>query len=508
MRRLLIVFALLSVATTAAAKSKGLDHWFDQDLIPYVTDQLLTHPRFKGETVVFVVVDDAEPAAVSSELALSLRDRLLDATLAASGVRVGWQQSGTTNLPTAPVDCTHDDIHYYIGLELKRSIDDSVELKVSALDVEQRSWVGGFGKTWRGRLNRSQWRAFQQESDDDTFLGSRDVPFTLAQTDLLARHLAHELSCELLRQTNGAYVVPAATAADDSGELDGTVELISNNIATHSAFEITTDDQRANAELSAKAHQIDGALYQYWLSVTPNGKDEELTALSVSAYVVLPNTRLASNEPERSLSQPGQDRHHARLAPIRPQVVSIPNAGADGLLGPLRITTPTNAAECRSRHGLTQTVAYWTPDDRCSLLEAATLSDSVVFFLEHQPHLGLVRLGADDCRDRTTARVVRRGDPLKFPVAWFRQRDGETRETTEWAVNPNVDTYYAIAISDARLARRLANHIDLLPIRCGEASRPGFTGSALVDWLDEFAALAARSAGRQDWRALQLKDVY
>lgn len=504
--RLFGMVLLFAFATSAYAVD--LDSWVDRELIPSVNEQLLTHPRFKGETLVFVVLKDSAPAPISSELALSIRDRLLQAALDTSGIHVGSSQGGTKHLPAASIDCMRDDVHYYIGLELKRQIDDSFELSVRALDLEDRSWVGGFSKSWRGRLSHRQMRASQRSTADQTFLGSRDVPFTVTQTDLLAQHIAYELSCGLLRQTNGEYVVAKDASADDGEDFDGAVELISNNIAAHSAFEISTEEQRVNAQLSAKAHQIDGALYQYWLTVTPNGKDEVLTSLSASAYVVLPNTQLADgNRPTTTPAWRDVERESHHVA-MRRAVVSVPNTGDDAIIGPLRVSTPTQVQACRSERSLLQTASFWSHERRCSLLEAATNADAVVFFLEHQPQLGLVRLGGDDCRDRTTARVVRRGDALQFPIAWFREHSGQMRETTEWLVEPRVDTYYAIAVADARSARRLANHIDKLPMRCGANSRPGLTGAALSSWLDDFAMLAAQSADHFDWRALQLKDVY
>ncbi|MDH3748381.1 MAG: hypothetical protein OER97_09255 [Gammaproteobacteria bacterium] len=507
LRRVLIIsfLAVQALPSPILAKEVDLDRFVDRELIPFVTQQLLTHPRFKGETLMFVILDNNTPAPISNELALSLRDRLLDAALDTNGVRIGWRQGSADRLGTTAVDCTRDDVHYYIGLELSQQVDRSYELSLHALDLEDHRWVGGFVKSWRGRLNGSQQQAIQRTQVDQTFLGARDVPFTLAQTDLLARHLAHELSCDLLRQTNGEYIVPTSTAANSDDELDGTVELIGNNIAAHSAIELTVDSDRANAALAGKAHQIDGPLYQYWLTVTPNGKDTDLTTLSASAYVVMPNTRYANMEPTTPVTVP-RPQARERALPI-PAAISIPNAGSDALIGPLQVHSPTSVAQCGSQDAFLQTASYWSRGRQCSLLEASTHSDAVVFVLEHQPHLGLVRLGGDNCRDRTTARVVRRGGSLRFPIAPFSTNTGQAQESDDWLVTPRVDTYYAIAISDARSARRIANHIDRLPMRCGAPSRSGLTGADLRNWLDDFAMLAAQSANHIDWRALELKDV-
>ena len=98
-------------------------------------------------------------------------------------------------------------MHYYIGIELQQKLDSSYAVNVRALDLEDRNWVTGFGKRWQGKLSTSQRQAMRQTRIDETFLGARDVPFTLAQTDLLAAHLAHQLTCTLQKRVEDDYVV-------------------------------------------------------------------------------------------------------------------------------------------------------------------------------------------------------------------------------------------------------------------------------------------------------------
>ena len=107
MKRILILLTILvaqSIPAVAESREKDLDRWLDRDLVPYVRQQLVLHPRFKDETVMFVVLDDNAPASSSNELALSMRDRLLAAAVDTPGVAIGWQQgrSGTT-LESSPL---------------------------------------------------------------------------------------------------------------------------------------------------------------------------------------------------------------------------------------------------------------------------------------------------------------------------------------------------------------------------------------------------------------------
>ena len=494
MKRIFILVALVvaqSIPAVAESREKDLDRWVDRDLIPYVRQQLILHPRFKNETVMFVVLDDNVPASSTNALALSIRDRLLADAVATPGVEIGWHQGrGGAVLDSAPGDCMHDDVHYYIGVELTQKLDGTYAVNVRALDLEDRNWVTGFGRRWQGKLGTSQRQAMRQERVDETFLGVRDVPFTLAQTDLLAAHLAHQLSCTLQKRVGDEYVVSIDLVEPPASGLEGTVELISNNLASHQALTLSADSDAANATLSGKAHRISGALHQYWVTVTPNGETDDLAALSASAYIVLPATTRSTVVQRDHVTEPG-DTASSPPQPTLP--ITIPNAGKDGFIGPLSIASPASLAECHS--------------GSCSVLQTRARVDSVVFFLQHQANHGLVRLADSDCRKRTSARIARSGEAVRFPISRIFTNRRDLTETFEWDVAPELDTYYAIVATDARVARRIANHIDHLPMRCSDSLRPGLEDGQLQNWLEGLAALAAGDARHVDWRAVEVRNV-
>jgi hypothetical protein len=504
----LLLLLILAVATPVLAKDGNLERWFDEELVPYVASQLVEHPRFKGETVMFVVLENNAPAPVSNSLALSLRDRLLDAALNTAGVSIGWRQGGTPPATrTQVIDCTHDDVHYYIGIALSRALDGSHQVDVRALDLQDRNWVTGFGKSWQGRLSTLQRNAARETGADRTFRGARDVPFEADQSDLLARHLAHELSCALLRQTTGSYVVSTDQGDDGAESLAATVELVGNNLASNDALELTHEQGRVNATLEGKAHRIDGALYQYWLTVTPADTEDELSTLSVSAYVLMPGSRLA-RENHDTVDTPGDIDPARRPPPVSRSIASVPMPGDQSLLSPLRIFETNAGTVCGPvpRSGL-QPTRYGSGQVSCSLLAATAQRDVLVFILEHQANYGLMRLGGEACRERSAPTVVTRGQLMRYPIPYAPIGSSETRQAATWLAAPHTDTYYALAVSDSRAARELANHIDRLPQRCGSTLRRGLTNNALQRWLDELVVLAARHARHVDWRAIEVKDV-
>ena len=511
-RAAMMLLSLSLAALPATAGERNVDRWFDRELVPYVTSQLVEHPRFKGESVMFVVLEDNVPASVSNDFAMSLRDRLLDAALNTPGVSVGRRQGGTSALPASQsVDCTRDEVHYYVGVSVSRRIDGLYGVNVRALDLEDRNWVAGFGKAWQGSLSTVQQRAMRQTQADATFRGARDVPFSGDEPDLLAAHLAHDLSCALLRETGRRYVVSAQLEAEPGDTLAAAVELVGNNLAAHEALELTHDEQLVNAKLSGKAHPIDGALYQYWLTVTPIEPDEELSTLSASAYVLLPGHRLAGAPPPDP-APPGDGAPREQKLPpaggASRATVAVPHGGGDALLGPLRILKSQDPRICSSPAETSlQATTYSRPQQQCSVLMADSHADAIVFVLEHQANYGLVRLGGTACRDRTAAHVVTRGTPMRYTVPFAAIGSSEMREAREWRVMPGVDTYYAFAVGDSRAAREFANHIDALPLRCQQSPRRGLEGGALQRWLEGFAELAERHARHVGWRAIEVKDV-
>lgn len=490
MRRVLIILTILvaqAIPAVAQSREKDLDRWVDQDLIPYVRQQLIMHPRFKNETVMFVVLRDNAPASASNALALSMRDRLLAAAVATPGVEIGWQQGrSSASLETQPQDCSNDDVHYYIGIELTQKLDSSYAVSVRALDLEDRNWVSGFGKRWQGQLSTSQRQAMRQDRVDETFLGARDVPFTLNQTDLLAAHLAHQLSCTLQRRVEDDYVVTTRLLEPPAAGLDGTLELISNNLANRQALRLAVEEDTTNAVLSGKAHRIDGNLFQYWLTVTPTNGHDDIAALSASAYIILPDAAPATTATV-AVSTP--------TSPAKAPPVTIPNGGKDALLSPLRVARPASLADCGAQ-------------GPCSLLQTEPREDLVVFFLEHQARHGLVRLAGSDCRRRTSARIARSGQPLAFPIERTTTNSANWTEVYDWKINPDLDTFYAVAVADAGLARRLANLFDELPRRCGDAMRPGLQDDDLQAWLGNFAMLTAHASQYVDWRAIEVREIY
>ena len=77
----------------------------------------------------------------------------------------------------------------------------------------------------------------------------------------------------------------------------------------------------------------------------------------------------------------------------------------------------------------------------------------------------------------------------------------------DWNFDTGTDTFFAVVATDDVVARRLANHINRLPLRCSRSMRPGLKDSALKSWLEEFASITSRSPQHTDWRAIRVRNI-
>jgi len=154
-----LIFAFVVFAASqgnAASRQVDLDTWLSRDLMPYVSQQLTNE----------------NPQSASNKLALALRDRLRNSLADVPGIRIAWQpEQSTPGNVNGSIDCTKDDVHYYIGIELTEDRAGSLSVEVRALDIEDRTWVAGFSRSWHGPLSTPQRRLLRQPETDLSFRG-------------------------------------------------------------------------------------------------------------------------------------------------------------------------------------------------------------------------------------------------------------------------------------------------------------------------------------------------
>jgi len=489
----LLVAALLMAGLPlgAASRHADLDAWLANDLEPFVREQLTAHPRFKGESLRFVVLKNGNPQATSNSLALRIRDRLRESAADLPGVRIAWQPDNPHYLRnTGPggVDCTKGEVHYLIGVEMNLDGSGLLAVEIRALDVEDRTVVAGFSKSWKGPISSRQYRDFRRIETDLTFRGEREAPYEASQTDLLAAHLAHDLGCSLLRQTEAEYVITGSGRGAGPDPVGSMVELVSNNLAQYSTLQFSATDEHANSVIEGKAHQIDEDLYQYWITVQPKDPDSDLQALSASAYVRLPEQFTI-----------------AAVSTFQTGPAWKSNAN---FLASLRIVELQDLSLCATKSISSRSPGYRRRGGDCFALAVRSTDDAVVFFLNHQLNNGLVRLADASCLQRASARIVRNDQQLQFALPPDSLPSAAWSAAETWQLQPDLDTYYAVAAADTKAARALSQHIGQLPKRCSAPVRPGLEGIALRRWMEELKAIIEHWEPAIDWQTIRVKNIY
>ena len=488
--RISLLIALLASMPAAAARNADYESWVNRELLPYVTTQLSTSPRFRNESFRFVLMSADAPQTEGTMLAFSLRDRLREAANRLPEIRVAWlsdQPGASLASPDGHLDCTKHDADYLIGIELSELSSGVVDIKVGALDVAEREWVPGFSLNWRGPVSGQHRDELNRFVSDPSFRGERNSPWEDTETDLMAAHLAYELGCKLLSQTAGEYTVAANNV---NGNVDATtalVELVSNNLAGVRALQFAAGD--TNAQIEGKAHRIDDDLFQYWITITPTDPDSDMRALSADAYIRIPDTyRAATLVPE--------DGYHLSASP----------KGLIRALGLIRL--PDSNACSGASPGYSRISGGLASRSDCFAIQVAADEDAITFVLVHQQNHGLVRLGDHQCRDSALARVARAGESTRITLPLDTMHTGEWTETARWSLTPRADSWYVIAAGNSRAARAIARHVEELPVRCSASVRPGFEGQSLRNWLEELDAIIEHWSPAVDWQSIQVKDVY
>ena len=478
---------VLFVTGSADAAARNVETWVSGELADYVLVQLTTVPRFATATVQLVVFSDGQPAPRTNELSLVLRDMLRQSLAGRSGVSLGWQPDPDVPLPTTAEQCDSMRPELLVGIEVRNDGPDRASVSLRARDESEQRWVPGFGREWRGELTAAQRRAFESPAVDRAYLGRRDVPYGPSETDLIANHLARDLRCQLMRQVSGEYRLAAAGAPVDGDALAAVPSLVRHQVLGVSSLRLLPSAHEANAELSGQLHPVAGGLHLYWLILDPLASTGELQPLSSSVYVELsvaaPTVGLLERDP------------------------LIPAPTSD-VLSDLRLVRLTGNPSCIRAGSAAYLDTRSRGSERCMALRVTAARDAVVFIVNHQQSLGLVRLGDERCEPRARAHVLRRGQSLTVPVPdLVPVDDTEWAAVPNWSMTPAGEVWYAIASDDSEAARAIATHLAALPARCSASARPGLDGAALAHWFRGFSAELERRAAQIDWRAVQTRNV-
>lgn len=490
---LMAIFFLQGCVTTGnhseyyGTADAGLYQWVDQQLAPYLTDQLSRQPRFKGEPVLLVSMKGADVRPDIDELTRNVRSRLVDRLLHTPGTDLVWRP---TTLPwehhrrTDQLRCnTASTARYFVGIDISPSTGGKYQISVRALDIGAATWVTGFGKTWRGRLTQSQQQALAARQTDEYLRGLRLLPFHSGETDLVAAYLARNVSCVLREQGAADYRVYVDTKVKDEPELQKVLNLISHNLARQQTVRITEELQRAELTLSGSLSDLDGSLHQLWVKLRATSPDVTPTSLDTDAYIFL--------------GQPADNR--MVVASLSPVAVprSLPSQSTS-LVSKLRVQTGSETTGCAD--GFNRTLSAYEAIGRgeCFQVEFDLYQPAYVFVLNHTVNGSLTRLQPHVCGERT--------DELQQLVPRHSVRiAGKQSSVFRWASRPGIESVYAIAVKDPDVAREFALHMKDLPDGCALLGRKTAAAERHQRWLAQLDSLVERYPSSVDWQAVRVR---
>jgi hypothetical protein len=479
-----------------ASGGGAFERWVDDELAPYLTDQLGRQPRFKGEPVLLVSMDGADIRPEIDALTRSVRARLVDRLLQANGPALVWRP-GTEpwrhpdGRPREP--CKRpDQVRYYVGIDIAALGGGRHRVSVRALEAGATTWVSGFGRSWQGRLNRAQRQAHQTSQADAYLRGLRVLPFAADETDLLGAYLGRQLGCRLRRHGEAGLRLYVDAAGGP----------VAQRLLTLSAFHladrqsVVLTEQAASAELvlGGEILPIDGDLHQVWLTLRHGPDGTYAEAFGADAYVRLPGAVAAAPPPGPAaeptaavLPGPGA---RAAPAPVQP---STADAGwRPAYLSPLRLQRAAATGRCGSAARAIDPGLPIAADD-CFEVVFDLHRPAWLFALHHDVD---GRLRWSSCRERSRFGA-------RFPA-----RSGMTVQRYDavpflGGARAGPASVYVVATDDAGTADALREHFLRLPDPCHGAPAP-LPADERRAWVARLARLMEAAPGAVDWQALRI----
>ncbi len=280
---------------TSLKSAPTLDQWIDNELVPYLIEHLTRHPRFMGQPFLIVSLKGDDVQADIDDLTDQIREKVMDALLTEPGIHLAWRPSVKSfqhHRRLADVACMDDKrIRYYIGIDSNLTkVDRNLSVKVRALNIDEGTWVSGFGLSYRTEPSVKQVVAIKHKRKDEFLRGLRPLPFTSNQPDLLASYLAYNLSC-LFRQQHMDDIVVFVdpTLKETNAFFNTAVDLVGAYLSRFREVSVTDDPDGANVIINTNIHPINNGLYQIWVTAKNKKQGEYLPGTETETYVLFDN---------------------------------------------------------------------------------------------------------------------------------------------------------------------------------------------------------------------------
>ncbi len=265
--------------------------WVDCELLPYVEDEMARNTWLKGRPFKVVAMRDDEILPEISNLSAELRKKITDRLAMTWGVIPVWNPARKPwkhHRNLAELQC-HDlkPAAVYIGLDCRRSPinPELLQVSVRALDLQEKTWVPGFGIAWSGPGNPPELAALAVSNPDEHLLGLRPFPMNGDQADLVAEYLAENLSC-LVRESGEEDVrIYQHITGSHNHFVDISFRLVDNYLNKFRDVTIVENPEIANILLKWEFFDLGNGLHQLWIQCTYLNDGKRIPGTDTGVYV-------------------------------------------------------------------------------------------------------------------------------------------------------------------------------------------------------------------------------
>lgn len=448
-RKIAAALWVLAMLTPTMTNASELARWFDDELTPWVVEQVSTHPRFKGEPIRVTVFDGNDEAATPDLLSFGLASRLEERLSRVPAVRLAWRPSpdasGNAGRSGRP-NCRVSDERYLIVVEASHFGGSGAQVRVRALDLDDRSWVAALSRIWQGRLSGNELQQLKATGARPELRGSRALPYGADEQDLLAARAARRIACELLEHPAQR---PALWPMPSEGNEDPVLlaPLVSRELERFGVVTIVPTRGEADLLLSVEQTGSGSGSNQVWVSVTPRAMGEDLPSARVSLYATADKAR---NRP----------------------VVDAPDGTVPRSLSLHIVAACTAGKSCSSDR------RYQTAHERRFRLQVRGHGLQRVDVLVLRPDGSMSRLDSAGCAGENDT-----------------EQSGLWLPTTARGSAPAI---FAVGAATPEAARALVRETSRVPAEC---SGGRLRGAGLRDWLADFRRRLGRHGEQIIWRS-------
>jgi hypothetical protein len=185
---LLYLFAAIALANpdsvyAARVINGALGIWLQEEASPRLSDLLTNHPRFKGERIKIMGMDDGHPMAANNQLTDQIKEQLTHDLLATANVQIVFDDYNR---------CMPVPVSTILGIEVTRHNSQEYRVTLAMVDREEGIWLNGTNLSWRGRLTIQQRRDLHATTQSHA---KQDV-YSSQQTTEIADALFDQLRCQ------------------------------------------------------------------------------------------------------------------------------------------------------------------------------------------------------------------------------------------------------------------------------------------------------------------------